>query len=224
MTGQFQGRTSYSQTGEDLIMAFVCEVFGIQAPSYLDIGAYHPVELNNSYYFYLQGSAGINVEPNPVAMAQFHEQRPRDKNLSIGIAPQRGTMTYFEFDPPTLNTFSEQEALAYHRLGHKFLNAVPVEVDTVENVLNACGYGKFPELLNLDVEGMELPILQSMDLTEGPILICLETVEYALRLGQGKKRQELTDFLTGRNYRVYADTYINTIYIRKDRIEGNSPG
>lgn len=216
----YSGRTSYSQTGEDLVMAFIFEALLIARPSYLDIGAYHPVELNNTYYFYLQGASGINAEPNPSAIADFDQLRSRDRNLNIGIGAKRGSMVYHEFDAPTLNTFLDEEARAYERLGHRLVRSIEVEVDTVENVLRASGYGGYPQILNIDVEGMELPILQSMKLEkDGPVVICIEPIEYAPKLGQGRKRHELTTFLQDSGYQVFADTHINTILVRRTALD-----
>lgn len=42
---------SYSQCGEDRILAFIFRSLGIDKPSYLDIGAHHPYMLNNTMYF-----------------------------------------------------------------------------------------------------------------------------------------------------------------------------
>jgi FkbM family methyltransferase len=213
---QYSGRTSYSQTGEDLLMAFIFEALLIERPSYLDIGAYHPIELNNTYYFYLQGASGINIEPNPAASEAFSRLRSRDRNLNIGIGASRGSMVYHEFDAPTLNTFSADEAQAYQLLGHRLVRSINVEVDTVENVLKASGFDGYPQLLNIDVEGMELPILQSMKLEKsGPVVICIETIEYAPKLGQGKKRNGLVAFLEDCGYQVFADTHLNTILVRR---------
>jgi FkbM family methyltransferase len=214
------GRTSYSQTGEDLLMAFLFEALLIPRPTYLDIGAYHPIDFNNTYYFYLQGACGINVEPNPSAISEFNHLRSRDRNFNVGIAAARGTMVYHEFDAPTLNTFSEKDAQAYQRLGHRLIRTIEVEVETVDDVLKAAGYDSFPQILNLDIEGMELPVLESMNLQQnGPVVICIETIEYAPRLGQGRKRHELNAFLEGRGYQTFADTHINTILVRRNAVD-----
>jgi FkbM family methyltransferase len=214
------GRTSYSQTGEDMLMAFLVDALLISRPSYLDIGAYHPIDFNNTYYFYLQGASGINVEPNPSAISEFNHLRSRDRNFNVGIAANRGTLTYHEFDAPTLNTFSEKDAHAYQQIGHRLIRSIEVEVETVDDILKAAGCDSFPQILNLDIEGMELPVLQSMNLQDnGPVVICIETIEYAPRLGQGRKRHELNAFLEDNGYQIFADTYINTILVRRDAIE-----
>ena len=58
-------KISYSQLGEDLIIEFVFNGIGINKINYLDIGAHHPIEINNTYLFYLKGSYGVLIEPDP---------------------------------------------------------------------------------------------------------------------------------------------------------------
>jgi hypothetical protein len=67
MTGHrdqwFGGRT-YAQHGDDLAVLNIFKRLGIERPSYLDVGAYHPFDLSNTALLYERGSRGINVEPN----------------------------------------------------------------------------------------------------------------------------------------------------------------
>ena len=60
---------SYSQEGEDMILRRF--LAGQKDGFYVDVGAHHPVRFSNTYYFYKQGWAGINIEPNPDSLAAF---------------------------------------------------------------------------------------------------------------------------------------------------------
>ena len=62
-------KESYAQMGEDL----VCDHY-LGEPLkgvYLDIGAYEPIFLSNTYLFYKRGWTGITVEPNPLKSEMF---------------------------------------------------------------------------------------------------------------------------------------------------------
>jgi len=59
----FGGRT-YAQHGDDLAVLNIFKRLGIEKPSYLDVGAYHPFDLSNTALLYERGSRGIVVEPN----------------------------------------------------------------------------------------------------------------------------------------------------------------
>jgi hypothetical protein len=43
--------TSFAQSGEDLIANFIFRYLGINDVTYLDVGAYDPISINNTYYF-----------------------------------------------------------------------------------------------------------------------------------------------------------------------------
>src|SRR5688572_4411873 len=55
------GRISYSQAGEDMITAFFFDHFKIKEITYLDIGTWDPILINNTYYFYEHGHQGVLV-------------------------------------------------------------------------------------------------------------------------------------------------------------------
>jgi hypothetical protein len=45
-------------------------------------------------------------------------------------------------------------------------------------------------------------------------VLCVETISYELS-GNGKKDLELIDFVLSKGYMLYADTNINTIFVKK---------
>src|SRR5208337_2713547 len=64
---KFEARKSYSIEAEDLLVETVFLVVLKQygPGTYLDIGAAHPVQHSNTYFFYERGWSGLCVEPNP---------------------------------------------------------------------------------------------------------------------------------------------------------------
>jgi FkbM family methyltransferase len=210
---------SYAQLGEDLIVKFIFDHFKIHQPGYLDIGAYDPSRLNNTYLLYKSGATGINIEPNIKQFRKFTRIRPKDIDLNIGISDKPGLMNYYEMDIDVLNTFSELDAHQSVLQGHTIKNIFPIKTDSIANVLQEHTNGRFPEFLNLDCEGMEVPILSTIDFQKNyPLIICLETVEYSQKLGRGKKRDNLIASLETNGFIVFADTYINTIFVNKNLI------
>jgi len=81
----------FSQSGEDHILSKIFEkkIERNEKGFYVDIGAYHPYKLSNTFYFYLQGWRGINVDPSPGSMKVFNKIRKDDLNIEIGIS-ERG--------------------------------------------------------------------------------------------------------------------------------------
>jgi FkbM family methyltransferase len=210
---------TYSQCGEDVIMDFIFKAKGVKRLSYLDIGAYRPFEINNTAYFYKKGSLGVNIEPNPKGFREFIKIRPKDINLNIGIGKKEETKKYFIFDSETLNTFNESEANQYQSMGHKLVKILNIKTEPINQILDKY-FSHGLDLLSIDVEGLEMEIFSSLDFkNKSPRVICSETISYSKSLGKGIKNQEILEFLKNKNYLIYADTYINTIFVKKEFLE-----
>jgi FkbM family methyltransferase len=212
-------KRSFSQCGEDLIVDHIFHQLQIENPSYLDIGAHHPKRLSNTYLFYSRGSRGINVEPDPALFVAFLEDRKEDINLNIGVAGKGGSADFYIMNEPALNTFVKEEADRAHR-EHSFyvvqeVRTIPVK--PVMEIVQQHWNGVFPDFMSLDVEGLDEEVLRSMSYRDGaPTVICVETVTFSGRRG-GEKKTSLIDFVQQNGYLIYADTNINTIFVRKDR-------
>jgi len=210
-------KKSYSQSGEDLIVRFIFETIGIKNPSYIDIGAHHPFHINNTAIFYHSGSKGINIEPNPDNIGLFFKFREKDINLNIGIGEKEEVLDYYKLSSSTLNTFSKTEAEKYRSDGYHLQEVIKVKVTPLETVINEFANGVFPDFLSIDVEGMDQQILSSIDFHKNaPIVICIETISFSEN-GRGVKNKNIISFLEGKGFFVYADTYINTIFVRTDK-------
>ena len=128
-------KISYSQCGEDIIIRFIFDALGISKPSYIDIGAHNPTNLNNTTIFYLNGSRGINIEPDPTLFRRFESDRKSDTNLNIGIADKKGEMDFYFMSNPTLNTFSKDEVSKFEEFNYTVISTKKVKVDTISNVI-----------------------------------------------------------------------------------------
>lgn len=210
-------KVSYSQCGEDLIIKFIFDDLGILKPSYIDIGAHNPTFLNNTQIFYLSGSSGINIEPDPTLFRSFEINRKHDVNLNIGIADKKGEMDFYLMSTPTLNTFSKEETNRMVEFNYHISCIKKIKVDTITNIIQKYRNNVFPDFLSLDVEGLDELILKSIDYeTSSPTVICVETISYSEN-GGGKKNRSIINFLESKEYLLFADTYINSIFVKKDK-------
>ena len=207
---------SYSQVGEDLIINFIFNSKGINTFNYLDIGANHPFYINNTYNFYLKGMRGINIEPNPNLFQLLTKYRSEDINLNIGISDKKSELTYYHFDVPALNTFSMEEKDRYLTIGHKLIHQEILIVDTIAYVINKYCNGIFPNVLFVDVEGLDFDIIKSIDFDSdnAPNVICIETLSYS-KDNSGVKHIELIDYIKSKGYFLYADTFVNSIFVNQ---------
>ncbi len=222
--------TSHSQCGEDLIIRFVFNALGISKPSYIDIGAYDAYKFSNTAIFYEQGSRGINIEPNPNLLKSFLKNRNKDINLNFGVAASSGFLDFYIMSALTLSTFSDKELENYVANGYSIEEVIKVPVMTISEIIEKYHHNKFPDFLSLDVEGLDLEILKSIDYrNSSPIVICVETISFSETVNgvkdiniisfsetvNGVKDINIISFLESKGYMVYADTYINTIFVKK---------
>jgi FkbM family methyltransferase len=208
---------SFAQCGEDLILQHLFMVLGIKPVRYLDIGAHHPTYLSNTWLFYQQGYRGVCVEPDPALFREFSKKRPRDTNLNCGVGVEAGEADFFVMSTPTLNTFSIADAERYQARGqHRITKTIRLKLNTVNDIVAqhfADSPSKAPNLVSLDVEGLDYAILQSFDFAAyRPEVFCLETLTFTEDKSQ-RKLTEIIELMQGHGYMVYADTYINTIFV-----------
>lgn len=210
-------KSSFSQSGEDLIVKYIFDNLNIEKPSYIDVGAHHPFYLSNTALFHQMGSNGVNIEPDPELFKLFPKYREYDLNLNIGIGAEKSLADFYIISTPTLNTFSKKEAENYINEGdYRIVNVINIPINSIQNILEENNIYRFPQFLNIDAEGVDELIIKSIDLTHNfPIVICIETISFS-ESGNGIKNTSIINFLVNSGYMVYADTYINTILVKKD--------
>jgi FkbM family methyltransferase len=212
-------RKSYSQCGEDMILSFIFyKALKIKKPTYLDIGAYDPYEDSNTAIFYENGSTGVNVEPNLERYEKIAKERKQDINLNLGVSSKEGFADFYMVSSEKMSTLVKPKAeklLASYQMSIK--STKKIKVITVNKIIEKYCEGICPDLLSLDAEGMDLAILHSINWKKySPTAICTETASYSTD-GNEKKDVRLISYLESKGYMVYADTRINTIFIKRDR-------
>ena len=215
-------KISYSQSGEDLIVKSIFDQLGIKKPSYIDVGAHHPFYLSNTALFFKNGSRGINIEPDPTLFKAFLKHRKEDVNLNLGISNCNSELDFYLISTPTLNTFSKEEAENYSKEGnYKVTSVEKISVKTINEIINDYGDGRFPHFLNLDAEGVDEIIIRALDFDKNyPIVICVETNSFSTSR-KGIKNVDLIDYIKNQGYVMYADTYLNTIFVRAENWSNN---
>jgi FkbM family methyltransferase len=209
-------KRSYSQCGEDLIVKFYFDNKGIQKITYLDIGANHPFIYNNTALFYLDGCRGVNIEPDPNLYSLLVKHRKKDIHLNIAIDSKEGEVDFFLFKEHTMNTISKIEAEKnIKERNFHFEKSIKIKTQTLSSIIDENFNGKYPDFLTIDAEGIDEHIIQSLDDSKDlPKVICIETIGYTSNLS-GIKNSAIFTILKEKNYRVFADTYVNTVFVRE---------
>ena len=210
---------SYSQAGEDQVVRYLLGLLKIAKPTYLDVGTNHPYIANNSFYFYLRGSKGVCVEPDPSFYSLIKKHRSRDTVVQAGVSTgsaEKAQLYVFPHPYSGWNTFLQEEAETRSRE-----TGIPIEKTVLVplihiNELIAQHFHPHPNFLSIDVEGLDLAILKSINFElYKPEVICVESITFSVS-NEERKINEISDFLNSKGYFLFADTHINSIFCRVD--------
>lgn len=149
---------TWSQEGEDLLLAEVLPDSG----TYVDIGAHDPYRFSNTKRLYDRGWRGCNVDFTEDFLQRFSAARPEDRNI-LSLVGRPRSATFYRFEEEALNTLDPQRADALREAGWPLLGEEQVHIRSLSEILDEVGFGYSIDLLNVDVEGSDLEVLESLD-------------------------------------------------------------
>jgi FkbM family methyltransferase len=203
------GHITYSQNGEDLLILNLFEQLGIDKPSYLDLGAHHPINISNTALLYQRRSRGVNIEANPYLMEAFRIHRPEDINVNVGVSVHSEiTLDFMMYDDHNgRNTFSEAEVKRAKKemVGRKISKTIRVLCKPIDQIVREyCNFG-YPHFLNIDLEGIDWGILNEADFSKSfPKVICVET----------RDRTSMCEMMRMKEYDLVCPMGDNLIFVR----------
>lgn len=201
-------RKSYAHSGEDLVLCKLMKPG--RGGVYVDIGCHHPVHFSNTYLLYRRfGWQGLAVDADPRHLPLYARLRPRDRVMHVGIAATAGEAVFYNVPADgALNTFCAEEAA---RLRARGFDVVEMRVETLPlSDLLARHAVQHVDLLNVDVEGFDLAVLQSNDWSRWqPRFIAVE--DHGLDLDQPDS-SATHRFLREQGYRLRSRCNYTSIY------------
>ena len=203
---------SYSQEGEDCVLN---RIFNNKKNGfYVDVGAHHPVRFSNTYLFYKKGWSGINVDAMPGSMRDFNLLRGKDTNLECPVSNSTEEITYYMFNEPALNGFSESLSVERNKLSNYFItNKIKLTPRRLEDILkqNLKDQQEI-DFLNVDVEGLDLEVLKSNNWTLfRPRVIIVELLNTEI---EEINKNEIYAYLKKQNYKLIGKTF-NTGFFQR---------
>ena len=205
---------SYSQSGEDRIVLRVLNRLGIARPIYLDIGANDPIKNNNTYLLYSKGCSGVLIEPHFKLYKKIKKKRKRDIVLNKGVGDKDDeSLTFYALSNDPLSTFSADEAKKITAAKRAtIVSTKTIELITINSVIDNY-FQRCPNFVSLDTESFDFQILSNFNFSKyKPEVFCVETITYSTDNTE-EKRKEIFDLMLKNGYMVFADTYINTIFV-----------
>jgi len=199
----FLKRKSYAMDGEDIAV----DLFNKKKNKgfYVDIGAHHPIQRNNTHLLFKKGWQGINIDVNQFSIDLFNFLRPNDLNLQVAVSDKEGDISFFyQKKFSQLNTTDKK--IAEENFHGKFQER-KVKCQTIKNILDNSKYkNKKIDFLNIDVEGAEMKVLETLNFEiYDPSLICIEILGYRdLNIEKREieiKNNKIFKFLVDRGYK-----------------------
>lgn len=216
---------SFSQSGEDNIIKYIFSILKIDIKEckYLDLGANHAVHLSNTYDFYKKGARGVLIEANPELAQELSEQRPEDIVINKCISEKSDEKLDFYIlngDGLSSTDYEAVQGFIKENPALEIERTVSVDSITINEIIEKYFPEKAPEILNIDIEGMELTVLKMTDFEKfRPLIVICEMIEYKNGLTVGQKNKEIIDFMNKNDYEEFAFTGINSIFIDR-RVSG----
>tara|TARA_B100000768_G_scaffold70271_1_gene67445 strand:- start:185 stop:931 length:747 start_codon:yes stop_codon:yes gene_type:complete len=169
-----------SQFGEE---KFVLSFFDKEYKGkFLDIGCFHPTRHNNTYAMYKKGWHGINIDLNPLTIDLFNFARSKDININAAISNNEETKRLYFIDELNTQNTLEANHLSFlknhHNLKEEEISLQEIKTKRLDKILDIYNF-KDIDFMNIDVEGHELNILNSIDFLKYKIkFICIEMIDH----------------------------------------------
>ena len=182
---------------------------------FVDVGAGHPVADNVTYWLYLNGWRGINVEPMRLEAELLTKVRPGDITMQVAVADTPGVVTIFEAPPQNRGASTCVPALAEHysASGQVFTSS-EVEAVTLDSIL-AQYEPRSLHLLKIDIEGGEKAALESARLElHLPLVVMVEATWPNTAYDQSAGWEPN---VIGAGYSCVLFDGLNRFYVREDR-------
>jgi FkbM family methyltransferase len=221
-------KDSVAQQGEDVVLErifdqVICDKIsnGIDR-TYVDIGAYHPIEHSVTYTLYKKNWNGIVFDPSESSRDAFKKFRPKDKFICAAVGAEDNIDVTFYFnsssnsklnkgiDLHTSNTKYVKEDLKKDYISKK-VKQVNLMQELKRNNINKIDF------INIDAEGAEMEILKKFDFDSyRPKVVAVEIHGNNIL---SAINSEIAKILFKNNYRMVASTVITYFFALEEKIK-----
>ena len=217
-------RLSYSQEGEDLILASLFDLQFSKTPGfYVDVGAHHPKLLSNTFVFYMNGWSGINIDAAPGSMLAFQHERPRDINIEAAVGEADKALTFYEFNQPALNSFC-RDRIPTGYFGWTIVRERQLTTATLAHLLEQhLPPGRLIDFMTVDVEGFDLRVLKSNDWARFRPAVVLVEDDEAIQSNRFWD-SSISRYMSQQGYNYCCNTLLTTFFVDQEQVESTLRG
>jgi FkbM family methyltransferase len=200
-------RIYYSQFGEDTVLR---ELLGKKQDGvYVDVGCYHPKKYSNTYLLHKRGWSGVNIDMEEEKIALFRLARPHDYNVVAAISDAKREAVVFRDRSHSLGTSIVPGQIKADR---DDLEELTVETKTLDEILSETRYaGRQIDVISIDCEGHDFPVLQSLSLkTYRPKIIIIESQDREI---ESIVASDMYRYLKSAGYRLRSWMHLSLLFV-----------
>ena len=193
-------KKSYSQHREDeFIFSMLRNKFPNINYNYVDIGAFHPSNISNTYLLYKNKFYGITFEPNEELYKLHKIFRSKDIQIQAAVNDRSGiNKFYFQKVFPSLSSLTFNDTI--NNVEIKYIPTL-----TLDNIYKSLNLKQI-FFLSIDVEGNDYSVLQGgKETIKNFYLICIES-------NLAYEDDKLTNFLSSFGFVLIKKLGCNLIY------------
>ena len=204
---------SFSQLGEDCIIGRLFETMGVSAGTYVDVGAYDPVQYSNTLNLHRHGWSGVNIDASATTIAAFEAARPGDTNIRAAVSDEERSVRFLEYPARATNRIASGDD-EKSVIGEQAIGSSTITTRTLSSILLEHGVQRI-DFLNIDCEGEDFRVLKSLDFRRWrPRVIAIEA-------HNDSEREAVSAHLRPLGYGLVARMLITEIY--RDESPASAP-
>jgi len=207
------GREYFSQFGEDIVLD---NIFGHKKGGvYVDVGCFHPKHWSNTYLMHKRQWTGINIDIDEFKVQMFNIARKNSTNVCSAVSNEEKDINYYcSRDYSPVNTldqnFAEGMTAQKPRVNYELKRTKSRMLDKI--ILETKFCETEIDLLTIDVEGHELPVLQSLNFqVYKPKVLVIELHQEQI---EDILKTELYEFIIAKQYSLYSWVKPSLIFVR----------
>ena len=190
---------------------------------YIDVGCQHPIKNNNTYLLHKKGWSGINIDLDKDNIDLFNVSRISDDNINIAASNRINEVDLFFFHKKSPINTIDKKTSQFQKA--KISSIKKIKTNTLNNIIKSSKYSNRKiDLLSIDVEGHELPVLEGLDFNKySPNVIVVEYLDLNVSKLEIKNlnienviNSEIYKFLTLKKYILVNSIYSDLIFIKSD--------
>jgi FkbM family methyltransferase len=204
---------TYSFEGQDCISKSLLRL--VENGTYIDVGANHPMNNNNTYLFYQKGWKGLAIEGNNDFQKIWVEKRPRDRFINELVSNEVKKVNFEIYIDKEISSIDEETKNRYKsRINNKEeIKSLNLMTTTIDKIINNENYQKEEiHLLSIDVEGEDYNVLKGINFeNQRPGLIVIENKNF--NINKDYRENIIYNFMVEKKYILISKTPLDSFFI-----------